>query len=505
MPMKGAIADIRSQFNRTLLLTVSLAALSSFNYGFDNQGFAATIAMNGFEQQFGWYDAKTGTYSLKPYFLSLLNSLNYIGFAVGLIVGSIISSRFGRRACIFSLSCYALFSATVVITSKSRGQILAGRILNYVYVGMELSVIPVFQAEMAPPRLRGFLVGTYQCSLLLGGVIINIICNSTSSLDDNRSWRIPTGLYYVIPTIVGSCVWFVPESPRWLLVRGYDDDALVSLRRIRRAEISDDDTLLELMMIKSEIESEKEKGTYADLFKGVNLKRTVIAVGVNFFQQATGQSFASQYGAIFVKSIGTISPFKANIGLSATNTFMCLVCLTLNDKLGRRTLLLTGASVQLIALLCMGGLGTDPNPSYSIKSAIIAMLYLMSAGFSVGWAPLTYVVTTEIPALKLRDKTQRVASLVNIATQFLVTFSLPYLLSAPYANLESKVGFIYAVVALCAIVFTYYAVPECKGRSLEDVDYMFNSGVSIRSFSSFIVPQERTLSQLEKQIVEYIP
>jgi MFS family permease len=135
-------------FNRRLALASLLIAISTANYGFDNQAFASTQAMDAFERQFGEYDPAKRTWVLPPVWLSLFNSLNYIGFAAGVVLGSVMSRRWGRRWAMFLMSCYACLTATIGVTSNTREQIMAARILNYVYVGIELSVIPTYQAEM---------------------------------------------------------------------------------------------------------------------------------------------------------------------------------------------------------------------------------------------------------------------------------------------------------------------------------------------------------------------
>ena len=119
--------SVLQHFNKSLTLACMLIAVSTFNYGFDNAGFNTTQAMDGFQQQFGRYNSTTGKYFLPPSWLSLFNSLNYIGFGVGVMVGSLVSARYGRRMCMFSMSCYALVTATIAIT---REQILAARVLN---------------------------------------------------------------------------------------------------------------------------------------------------------------------------------------------------------------------------------------------------------------------------------------------------------------------------------------------------------------------------------------
>lgn len=469
--------SISKHFNGTLTLSVLLIAISQFNYGFDNQAFAQTQAMEAFDKQFGEYNPAKGAYAIPTKWLSLMNGLPFIGFAIGLLVGSIISSKYGRRMCMFTMSIYALVSATVVVTSTTRGQILAGRILNYIYIGFELSVVPVFQSEIVPGPVRGFAVSTYQLSISAGGLLINGICRATSTNKDASAYRIPFGLFYIIPTIILSLVWLIPESPRWLMMNNRLEEARAAHHKYRKGTMSSEAIDMEFNYLYEALLSEPEQGHTVELVKGTNLKRTAIVIGVNFFQQATGQSFASQYGAIFIRSLGTINPFSMSVGNSAISLTMLITCLLTSDKLGRRYMLLAGSVVQAAALLTMGGLGINPTSS-SHKVGEVAMLSVFAAGFGFGWGPLTYVVTTELPALRLRDRSQRVAAITNIITNLVVTLVLPYMLDA----LGSKVGFIFGAISVMAGVFVFFCVPECKGRGLEEVDRMFMDGVKVREF-----------------------
>ncbi|KXH50373.1 sugar transporter [Colletotrichum simmondsii] len=479
------IKSVTQHFNRRLFASVFLIAVSQFNYGFDNQAFTSTQAMDAFERQFGEYDDATRQWKIPTYFLSLLNSLNYIGFAAGLVIGSLTSARFGRRTTMIVMSIYALISATVVVTSTTKEQILVGRILNYVYVGFELAVVPVYQSEIVPAPVRGMVVGTYQLSIGLGGLVINSICRGTSSFQDSRAYRIPFGLFYVIPSIVLALIWFIPESPRWLLLRDRVEEARKAHHLLREGTMPEDEISHEFAKIQQSLLDEPEQGRTKELFQGVNRKRTAIAVGMSFFQQATGQAFASQYGAVWVKSLGTLNPFDVTLGSSALTTGLIITCLFLTDRVGRRKILLVGAAVQTVALYTMAGLGVPRPVPNANKSGMVGMLLLFGAGFGLGWGPLTYVVVTEVPALRLRDRSQRVSSLVNIFMNFLVNFTLPYLLNAPYAALQSKVGFIFGSIAVCSALFVFFCVPECKGRSLEEIDRMFHDGVPVRHFGDY--------------------
>ncbi|CAH0022149.1 unnamed protein product [Clonostachys rhizophaga] len=483
----GFLAENRilKHFNRQLSLSFLVIAISTLNYGFDNAGYSTTQAMEPFQKQFGNYDEATGKYRIPPQWLSLFNSLNYIGFGAGVIIGSLVSARWGRRWCMFSMSAWALIPAALAVSSTTREQILAARILNYIYIGMELAVVPVYQSEIMPTEIRGFAVGSYQFSLMLGSLLVNGVCRGTSTLPGNEAWRIPFGLFFVVPVIVMGLIFFIPESPRWLLTRDRKDEARVALGKLRGGIFTDAEIDKQFDALSYALQIEPEQGNYRELFQNKNIKRTAIVVAMNFFQQATGQSFASSYGAIFIRDIGTVNPFTMTLINSIVNLVTAFVGLYLVDRHGRRPLLFIGSAWMFCAIATMGSLGTVPSPSFVVKTAIVSMLTVFAAGFVFSWAPLNYVITTEVPALRLRDASQRTASIVNVVTQFLVNFSIPYLIYPEYAGLGSKVGFIFAGILVLTVVFTYFAVPECKGKSLEQIDRLFNEGASLRKFGKY--------------------
>lgn len=236
----------------------------------------------------------------------------------------------------FLLSAYELITATIIVTSQTRKQILAGRVLNYVYIGMELSVVPVFQSEIVPAEIRGFVVGTYQFALIAGGLILNIICSGTSGIQDDRAFRIPYGLFYIIPAIIMASIFFVPESPRWLIIMDRHDEALANLHKLRDGVFSEEEIIREFEVMRIAVANEKDQGKFSELFHRNNILRTFIACGVHGFQNACGQDLVSKFGSLIVKSLGTISPFIMTVVFALTNLVFVFVGMTLSDKTGRR-------------------------------------------------------------------------------------------------------------------------------------------------------------------------
>ncbi|CDO92667.1 unnamed protein product [Kluyveromyces dobzhanskii CBS 2104] len=487
---KNFFLNLKESFNLTMTLSALLLVSSSFSHGFDNQGFATIQAMDSFIEKFGEYDALTGLYSIPPKFLSYLNSFQYLGFAFGLICGSLISSRFGRKICVLSMSLYALIPATIGLTSGSKEQILCARVFNYIFIGMEMAVIPVFQAEIVPPNTRGFFVGAFQLSLNIGGLVIHIITNSTAHIENTSAWRIPLGLYYIFPSIIASLVMFIPESPRWLILKGKKEEAMKSLVRLRTGTIHENDISKEYESIVKSVEAEKlQKSQYSELFTGTNKRRTIMVILANTFQQVTGQAFSSQYGTIFIKSLNTVNPFLMSIVSSVIGIVAVIIVLIFTDQFGRKRFLVVGSTIQAIALLTMGGLGTGAV-TVAKKKGVVATMMIKNFSYCLSWAPLSYVISSEIPTPRLRDKTYAVGILFNILFAFLTAFTLPYLLSAPYANLQSKVGFVYGGFTVLSIVYSYF-LPECRGLSLEEIEFNFVNGVPLNRFKKMPAVEEK--------------
>ncbi|KAJ3547155.1 hypothetical protein NM208_g1656 [Fusarium decemcellulare] len=438
---KEQFFSLGKTFNKRLTFSVALIAISQFNFGFDQQAYSTTQAMDHFERH-----------------------LPYLGFIVGLLAGSEISARYGRRLVMFVMSIYALCTAAITFSSRSFSQILAARILNYAYVGMELAVVPVFQSEIVPKQVRGLIVETYQLMLYFGGLIMSIICFGTQKLDDDRQWKIPFGLFFIIPSIVATGIWFIPESPRWLLWKGREEEAVASLRELRDGCFSDDEIKAELDGLRIILAEEEDKGTFMDLWKPINRKRSMITI-------------------VYIKSLGSVDPFTMTVINQLVNLSGVVVSMSLVDRIGRRPLLLLGSLIQLSSLYTMAGLGVGETTA-PIRVGIVAMLTVFGFGFSVGWAPVSHILSAEIPPTRLRDMTYRTASAVNILVQFATSFSIPYLLDKPYAALGSKVGFIFGSAAVFAGIFAFFCVPECNGRTLEEIDQLFRDGVPVRQFKN---------------------
>lgn len=126
------------------------------------------------------------------------------------------------------------------------------------------------------------------------------------------------------------------QSPRWLLLKGRDEEAKHALQRFRTGCFSDEDINLELEATRAILEEEKEQASFMDMWQGTNLKRTLITCGVNFFLQLTGNTFANKYGTVYIKSLGSVDPFVMTVVNQLVSMMGVVVSMALVDRMGRR-------------------------------------------------------------------------------------------------------------------------------------------------------------------------
>ncbi|PYH77585.1 general substrate transporter [Aspergillus uvarum CBS 121591] len=482
-----------------LLFSTALLALSAFNYGLSDQAFSSCQAMDSFIRQFGKYDASTESWKIPALDTSLYNSIKAAGQIIGVFLGGYVSNRWGRRMCIFSMSVYALGSASVVVSSTTQAQLQTARALHYIYLGMQLAVIPTFLAELAPAKNRGGIGVIYWLSIKCGGLFITGVARATKTMTTDAAWRIPFGLILVIPFIVLCLVWFIPESPRWYLLRDRQREALQALTALKPKNTPEQVIQEEFDVLSAKVAEQLQKKSFRDVFTLQNRQRTFVVAATNFFQQATGQAFASQYGTLFVKQLKSVNPFSVTLGTNAVDIGAIIICASLIDIVGRRMLFHTSSSLQTVALMTMGGLGTADSSNVHAKQGIVAMLLLFSFSWSLGWAPLVYVLGAELPSSPLREMTLQIAYTVKLVTEFAVTFTYPYMETADtphHVDLGGKLGFIYGSLSALAFLFGWFFIPETKQLEIEDLD---------KQFGIFKLADAEELTKGERAVITEFP
>ncbi|EXK80073.1 hypothetical protein FOQG_15355 [Fusarium oxysporum f. sp. raphani 54005] len=457
-----------SEMNGTMLFLLMYMCFCSFNFGYDVGNFGSVQGMQAFGRQFGTCDKETGNCSLQPWLSSVMTSVPFIGKALGTVTCGVIAERWGRKIAIMGLIIASFVGVLLQTTATTAAQFTIGRFISFAMTGMTIVVVPIYQAETAPRALRGLVTSSLQLMINLGALVASLVTWRTSSMNTNAAWHIPVGLQFLAPTFLLVLWFWVPESPRWLLAKDRVQEATKSLRRIRKDK-SEEDIEFEIQAIQH-THSNDHKGRWSELFDAENRRRTMVAILAMFGQQITGQAFASQYSVIFYLSQG----FGARSFIfSVVGSVVGLACLFVTwftvDLVGRRVLLLIGGTGMAIFLFIVGS---------------VASFILFPSCYALSWAPVSYIVLSEAASSHIKEKTNLLASVISVLTTFATSFTLPYLLSKPYAGLGAKVGFIYGSFCVAMVVLAYFFIPELKGRSLEEVDQLFASGQPLRKLGS---------------------
>ncbi|KAI4602587.1 hypothetical protein KJ359_007803 [Pestalotiopsis sp. 9143b] len=453
----------------------------------DGASFAGVQAFSPFAKQFGEYNATTKSYALPASLASLMNSLALIGKFLGTIIVGPITERLGHKKAMLITCATQIIGVIIQVTSKHPAQYTVGRIIIYTAVGLVENIVPTYQTEISPSPLRGFFVGSIQLFLTFGSLIAGIVNNSMSYYTTDAGWIIATALQVLPAVIILAGIAFTPDSPRWLISKDRTEDALKSLKKLRRKEDVDNGLIdFEIAAFREEGQSTVKKGSWMALFDRNNRRRTGIAVTIMALQQLTGVTFSSSYGPTFYKQVGlgsqAFSYAAINNGVSVVTAMIGMLAL---DAFGRREVTLWGCIIQTVFLCLIGGLGSKSHRSPSETNGMIASFILYAAALHATLGPAAYITAAEVGTASLREKTMALATAVNVVVGFVVVFTTPYLLSAPYANLGPNLGYVWGGFAAVGALWIWLCMPELKGRNLEEIDQLFDANLPAWKFASY--------------------
>ncbi|RTE74410.1 hypothetical protein BHE90_011145 [Fusarium euwallaceae] len=382
---------VSKHLTSNLLMSVMVLSTSVFTFGFETAVLSTVQAMSQFEKRFGEWNPETEKYFISPSKLAYLNSFPLIAYAVGVVVAAQISERWGRRIIVLIMNTICIGGVLLSLFSKNYGQTLGGRMLIQIHVGMEAYLVPMYVAELVPAAIRGAMVATYAFSHILAAFIASIITNFTSRIDGHASWRIPIGLIMIFPSVVLVTSFLIPESPRWLLRKGRFEEAVDNIYYLRGAD-RDYPAEEEARLILETIHNATSQGRWNELFKGTNARRTWVGILAAASTQLTGQSFASNYGTVLLKSLNVMDPFTATMIKRAVVLAACIFVIVFVERIGRRRLCLIVGSMCAACLLIMGGLGTITPRQTDTSNGILALTIIFPVLYMVGFGSM-YALT----------------------------------------------------------------------------------------------------------------
>lgn len=288
-------------------------------------------------------------------------------------------------------------------------------------------------AEIAPENVRGAIVGMSIVLINTAAIVASGVNWAMSTEMSAMSFRLPLGLGILFPLILFVGLFFVDDSPTWYLTKSRDSDALRSLRSVRSG-YPETEILAEFEALKAQasIREDEAKVPWMDIFRGTNLRRSLLAMSIGNMQQLSGIAFATNYATIFLATVsGNVSPFLLTMVGAILAFAGAITGIYLVDRVGRRTLALSTFTMVFCIDLVVGVLGfMDYTGNPSIAKAIASMCMLFSFFFAAGFGPLTYVVSAEIPTARLRNKTSSFSFLTLAAFSTVVIYVLPYISQA---------------------------------------------------------------------------
>ncbi|KAH7026648.1 low-affinity glucose transporter HXT1 [Microdochium trichocladiopsis] len=468
-----------------LALAIVTMMSSIFAYGFETSVLSTIQAMDAYEEQFGEWNPKKQVWEFTPSRLAYLNSFPLITYALGVFLASFVGERYGRKTVFISMNSICLVGVIVAYTGRNYTEALVGRLVINIHVGMEAWLVPMWTAEIVPSAIRGSMVGMYAFSHVLAAFIASVITDRTSKIEGQDSWLIPVACMFIFPSTALVFSWLIPESPRWLIRKGKFDKAVDNIYYIRSAT-KDYAAEEEARLVQEALNDTPTKGKWRELFQGTNNRRTWTGILASVATQITGQAFASNYGTIFLKMLNVMDPFTGTMIKRAGLLLGTIFVITMVDRIGRRNTSIIFGSLTASCLLIMGALGTVTPSNVGLQKGVLAMSIIFPCTYMIGFGSTMQVVKSEIPHTTLRDKSGLVFWTLANLSNFLVTFTLPYLLSAPYANLGARVGLIYGSISVATVVLIFLFVPEMKNRSLEEVNEMFEAKVPAWRAKDFV-------------------
>jgi len=346
----------------------------------------------------------------------------------------------------------------------------------------------LYLQECAPPHLRGTMLVMFQFWISLGATIGTVVDNYTATISGRHCYQIPLALLFIVPVVLTILSPFIPDTPRWLISHGKSEEALTALRRLRGDFYHEKMIAEEFQEIKESWEVEQElarNSSIYDMFRGTDLRRTLLAVAAVCFQAASGSMFLLIYGTYFFLMSGSTHPFQDSIILSCIGLIAIMLMTFIIRRLSRRTILIVSFLIQSFCMLIIAVVYTAAPTSPAALKCLVAFvsIYIFFYGGWVG--PTAWLVAGEIPSTRLRSYTLGLGAGAGFLLGWVCAFTAPYFINPMDLNWGPKYGYIWFVSNFVTAIFIFFFIPETKDRTLEEIDEMFQNRVAPRKFSGY--------------------
>ncbi|CAI7676404.1 unnamed protein product [Penicillium pancosmium] len=466
-----------------------LAGMDFLLFGYDQGVTGGLLTLDSFRKYFPTIDTTTahteGWSSAAKSNQSTRQGITVAAYNLGCFAGSIptiwIGNMLGRRKAIFLGSFIMCIGAILQCTSYELAQLVVGRLVTGFGNGINTSTVPTWQSECCKSHRRGQLVMIEGAMITCGITISYWIDFGLLFADPSEvAWRFPLAFQIFFAAIILVFVMFLPESPRWLILKGREDEAREVLSSLMGDETDEVFIDTEFIAIKATV-LEMAKGSFRDMFTmgpDRHFHRTMLAYVNQMFQQISGINLITYY-------IPTI--IEEQIGLSGINSRLIAACngteyfaaswvaVFTIEKFGRRSLMLFGAvgmSVSMAVLAISDSISSANKGNSTGVAAGIAQtvfLFVFNTFFAIGWLGMTWLYPAEIVPLKIRAPANALSTSSNWIWNFMVVMITP----VAFSTIGYKTYVIFAVINAAIVPVVYFFFPETTMRSLEEMDRIF--------------------------------
>jgi sugar porter (SP) family MFS transporter len=456
----AALSDAQLRGTKFVYIAALFAALGGLLFGYDTGVISGALIF--IKREFGLTTAAE----------EIVVSGVLLGATIGAIFGGKAADLFGRRRVLLVTAAIFGIGALASAVAPSPTILIISRVVLGLAIGLASTNVPVYLSEVEPPHARAWVVSLFQLAVTVGIVVAYLTDYAFAAIEEG--WRWMLGLAVAPALVFGTGMFFLPETPRWLIRGGHHEVAHRVLVRIRGVA----DVNVEIEEIKASLAQQAESGHWTDLLHRQVRLALVVGLGLAIFQQITGINTVIYYAPKILQTAGFNSAsgaILATVGVGVVNVAMTIIAMFLVDRAGRRPLLLVGIAGMIVTLGVLGLSFRYPSEQLAWIAVTCLMGYV--ASFAIGLGPIFWLLIAEIYPLKIRGLAEGTAATFNWASNLIVSLT--------FLTLVEKLGasstfFLYALASVLSWLFAYYFVPETKGRTLEQIEAFWRARHRVR-------------------------